>query len=105
MCGANDGLKRRGDGKSVGANARQTPTSPATIPKCNTVFMRQYDNVRSGLGGNDSLLRKISVVVTSFVRLSVEVKLGRSDDEQVADCICCEPPTRKVRTRHELISR
>ena len=27
-------------------------------------------------------LRQISVLVTSFVRLSVEVKLGRSDDEQ-----------------------
>ena len=81
MFGANGELKRRGDGKSVGANARQTPTSPATIPKCIAVFMRQYYMIMFALafGGNGSMLRKIAdmATCTSFVRLSVEVKLGQ----------------------------
>ena len=99
MCGANDELKRRGDGK-VGANARQTPTSPATtIPKCNAVVMRQYDKCSLfGLGGNISKRsareRESWYLIRSPQRGSLSL-----EQRPRFPCAVCEP-TRKVRGSH-----
>ena len=101
MCGANDELKRRGDGK-VGANARQTPTSPATtIPKCNAVVMRQYDKCSLfGLGGNISKRsareRERERVGTSSVRLGVEVSSAWSSGHDFL--VLYANPSERVRT-------